>query len=84
MYQEQNVKTSSAFISDRESIIKHLKGSDLQCFIRKPCIKQNMIIPRLEGRDWHMKDGVWYVGENYLQVILSEKLENWLIVQNAN
>ena len=43
-----------------------------------------MIIPKLEGRDWHMKDGVWYVGENYLQVILSEKLENRLIVQNAN
>ena len=84
MCQEQKVKTSSAFIYDRESIIKHLKRSDLQCFIRKQCIKQNMIIPKLERRDWHMKDGVWYVGENYLRVILSEKLENRLIVQNAN
>ena len=67
MYQKKKIKTSSTPISDEESIAQHLKRRDLQCFIWKQCMKQNMIIPKPEGRGWYMKDRiilpVWYVGE---------------------
>ena len=31
IYQKQKIKTSSTLISDEESIVQHLKRSDLQC-----------------------------------------------------
>ena len=57
MYQKQKIKTSSTLTSDEESIVQHLKRSDLQCFIWQQCMKQNMVIPKLEGHGWYMKDG---------------------------
>ena len=33
MHQKQKIKTGSTFTSDEESIVQHLKRSDLQCFI---------------------------------------------------
>ena len=67
MYQKKKIKTSSTLISDEESIVQHLKRSDLQCFIGKQCMKQNMIIPKLKACGWYMKDGkilpIWYVGK---------------------
>ena len=42
---------------------------------------QNMIMPKLEGCDWYLKDRnillICYVGE---QALLREKLESWLII----
>ena len=63
MYQKQKIKTSLTLISDRKSIVQHLKRSDLQCFKWKQCMKQNMIIPKLERRDM--------LENNYLQVLLT-------------
>ena len=67
MYQKQKIKTNSAFTSDEKRIAQHWKRSDLQCFVWKPCIKENMIIPKPEGCGWHMKDRknfpVWYAGK---------------------
>ena len=67
MYQKKKIKTSLTLISDEESIVQHLERSDLQCFIWKQYMKQNMIIPKPEGRGWYMKDGtdlpIWCVGE---------------------
>ena len=64
---KKKIKTSSTLISDEESIVQHLKRSDLQCFIWKQCMKQNMIIPKLKACGWYMKDGkilpIWYVGK---------------------
>ena len=52
MYQQQKIKTSSTLISDEDSVVNYLKRSDLQCFIWKQCMKQNMIIPKQEGHGW--------------------------------
>ena len=52
MYQQQKIKTSSTLISDVERVVQYLKRSDLKCFIWKQCMKQNMIIPKQEGRGW--------------------------------
>ena len=68
MYQKQKIKTSLTLISDRKSIVQHLKRSDLQCFKWKQCMKQNMIIPKLERRDM--------LENNYLQVLLNTS--EWL------
>ena len=72
MHQKQKIKTSSTLISDEESIEQHLRKSDLQCFIWKRCMKQNMIIPKL------------VLENNYFQVLLREKLESNLIIKIVN
>ena len=77
MYQKQRIKTSSTLIPDEERTVQHLNRSDLQCFIWKQGMKQNMIIPKLERRGWYMKDGkilpVWYVGEQLPQSLNRRK-----------
>ena len=86
MYQKKKIKTSLTLISDEESIVQHLERSDLQCFIWKQYMKQNMIIPKLEGRGWYMKDRkdlpVWCVGEQLPPSFTKIKTKNRLIVQN--
>ena len=45
-----------------------------------------MIMPKLEGRGWYMKDKKLFqfgiLESNYFQDLLGEKLESQLIVQN--
>ena len=57
MYQKQRIKTSPTLISDEERTVRHLNRSDLQCLTWKECMKQNMIMPKLERHGWYMKDG---------------------------
>ena len=66
MYQKQKIKTSSTLISDEDSIVQHLKRSDLQCLIWKRCMKLNAIIAKPKRRGCYMKD------ENFFQFAMLE------------
>ena len=54
-------ETSSTLISDEDSIVQHLKRSDLQCLIWKRCMKLNVIIAKPKRHGCYMKD------ENFFQ-----------------
>ena len=45
-------------------------------------MKQNMIIPKLVGRGWYMKDGnilpVWYVGEQLPSSLTKRKVRKFV------
>ena len=61
--------------------MQHLKRSDLQCFIWKQCMKQNMVIPKLKACGWYMKGGEKFfqfgmLENNYHQVLLREILDD--------
>ena len=60
-----------------------------ESFILKQCMKQNMVIPKLEGRGWFVKDWkfpVLYVGEQLPPSCGKRKTkrESWITVQIAN
>ena len=64
MYENQQVKSSVNLISDFSSVKNHVLRADLQTFVWKQCMVQNMIVPSLDGRGWCERDGkilpVWY------------------------
>ena len=67
---KQTKKASSALTFDGESIAQHFEEKWFAMFYMEAMYEaehDNMIMPKLEGRGWYMKDGkippVWYVGE---------------------
>ena len=64
MYMKQKIKSSSTLIPDESSLMEHLRRADLQTYIWKQCVIQNMAIPALNGRGWVDEEGkvspVWF------------------------
>ena len=77
MFQVQNTKSNVNLISDKASIIQHLLRADLQTFIWKSCMLQNITIPSLEGRGWKESEGsiipVWFEGDQFPPVLSRSK-----------
>lgn len=50
MYSKQKTKSSTNLIPDQSSTMEHLKRANLQTYIWKQCLTQNMEMPSIEGK----------------------------------
>ena len=64
MYDQQNVKSSLSLLLDKHSSVEHLKRSNLQAYIWKQCLKQDIDYPPPEANAWQQSDDglipVWF------------------------
>ena len=57
MFQVQNTKSSVNLTSGTASITQHLFRVDLQTFIWRSFMRQNITTPSLKGREWQESEG---------------------------
>jgi hypothetical protein len=64
MYDQQRVKSSLGLLPDKHSLQEHRKRSNLQAYIWKQCLKQDIDYPTPEDNGWQQTDDglvpVWF------------------------
>ena len=64
MYEQQRVKSSLTLLPDRNSSQQHLKRSNLQAYIWKQCLQQDIYYPTPKKHGWQQTDEglvpVWF------------------------
>lgn len=64
LYDQQKVKSSLSLLPDKHSSYEHLKRSNLQTYIWRQCLKQNIDYPPPEDNGWQQSDDglvpVWF------------------------